>query len=306
MTFTWLAPTANSSVIRLFITNLNVPQGPYPSTAISTTISRAPSGGYQLLTRLINQSPVGVALRMWTWPAVNVTEGWYAMLAQFPSTNTFVQSSPFPVGNGSDTSCLRSASVPSVSSVSSTSTTGTSSSVSGSSSVKSGVASIPSRSTSTTGTSSSVSGSSSVKSGATSDPSRRSNINRGAIAGGAIGGLLIAIAALILVFRRFRDIPTPIPPTPFTLAKQATDVPVSRPPTTGKSVLVLDRPIAPAGVESQDAMLTKLDRMRESLRVREGQEHRAGAVAEDETPRLLLVVCGDTRGYYVRIHRHSS
>jgi hypothetical protein len=39
-------------------------------------------------------------------------------------------------------------------------------------------------------------------------------------------------------------------------------------------------------------MLTKLDRMRESLRVREGQEHRAGAVAEDETPRLLFVSAG--------------
>ncbi|KAI0316085.1 hypothetical protein OF83DRAFT_1173221 [Amylostereum chailletii] len=47
----------------------------------------------------------------WTWPSVNVTQGWYKLIATIPDTTITAQNSlPFFVANGSTVDCLQSAS----------------------------------------------------------------------------------------------------------------------------------------------------------------------------------------------------
>ncbi|KAJ7746470.1 hypothetical protein DFH07DRAFT_776366 [Mycena maculata] len=101
---------------------------------------------------------------------VNVTARWYALVASFLITDSNFTSAPFYIVNGSDTSCLGT-----VASSSSTSTQGSS--------------------TSTTSTSaSSGAGSTSTSIALPVDTSPK--IDRGAIAGGVIGGLAVIAAAI--------------------------------------------------------------------------------------------------------------
>ncbi|KAF7334706.1 hypothetical protein MVEN_02301300 [Mycena venus] len=271
----------DSLALALTITNNGVPQAPPPSTTATGTFS-TPSVGRRvnhLFERdgTVNQSiTIGQGVdplsRIITWASVNVTQGWYAILGAMNLPGVSQESSFFFVFNGTDTSCLRTKSVSRVSSVAG----GTSSD-----------GSIP--------RSSSVAGGSSTT-GVTLPVSSSKN-NRGAtvggLVGGVVGGVLIVLAALILILRcRSRRASANIPSTP---TRQATDLPISRPPRATKPVLALDRPIAPAVVESQEAMFIKLARLQEEMRAREREASEGHETpnplgrAEEEDARLLPV-----------------
>ncbi|KAF7307545.1 hypothetical protein MIND_00549300 [Mycena indigotica] len=180
------APVDNPITLYISITNAGVTQAPAPSKTSTGAFSTARNPrGYvssertrradpELLTMQISGS-LPADLRSFTWPSANVTSGWYALIATFPTTSTVQVSNPFFVQAGSDVSCLQTTAPSSPTSSSSPPPTSTSS---GNPSSSSGVV-LP------------VNGASS------------SNVNRGAIAGGVIGGLAV-IAAVIAAFFYFR------------------------------------------------------------------------------------------------------
>ncbi|KAF8137843.1 hypothetical protein K438DRAFT_1786316 [Mycena galopus ATCC 62051] len=182
-----------------------------------------------------------------TWQPVNVPQGMYVFLATLDGTGYFPGG--FFVSNGSNTSCLDSAVLISSSAASTTKTTQTSTS----------------------------NHSTASASGVVPSSSGGSKINHGAIAGIAIAGFFVVLGAMIFILRRHRSratraIPAPdlrhISPMP-TGEVTSTQV-LSGPPNASK--MALERPIAPAVVESQEAMFLKLARMREEMRIRERRE----------------------------------
>ncbi|KAJ7472657.1 hypothetical protein FB451DRAFT_1558836 [Mycena latifolia] len=271
--------------ITLSITNIGVAQLSPPNTTTTGTFHtnsvRAPENQNSVsrrdtLTQFVSPS-ISAVSRSYTWPLVDVPERWYVMRAAFDS-GTGIESEPFYVANGTDTSCIRSSFV--------------SVSASGPTSASQTISSTPN----TSGNSSAPgTGSPTASKGVPAPQVHGSKINRGAIAGGVAGGLIVILAAIVLFRRRSRatSTPTNIPapsPTPMP--------PVTLSPATGQTVLAFDRPIAPGVVESQEAMLDKLARMREPMRVLDRERSEAAVDTHDEArgeeeARLLVTSAPD-------------
>nr|GAT55784.1 predicted protein [Mycena chlorophos] len=151
------------------------------TTGSFTTKNARGFGGYAAQARRADVSmqisgSIPASNEFYSWSQVNVSSGWYVLIADLPATGTSSTSSAFFVADGTDTSCLTgSASSSTASQSTSPALTSTSSSAS----------------TSSTNVVLPVDGSSSSK------------VNRGAIAGGVIGGLAV-IAALIAAYFYFR------------------------------------------------------------------------------------------------------
>ncbi|KAJ7746489.1 hypothetical protein DFH07DRAFT_591123 [Mycena maculata] len=177
------SPVDGEEYMTLDITNDNVAQPSAPSLTATTTGTFNSAGAralrvYQrdVLTESISDGYINPSAHSYTWDSVNVTAGWYALVASFPITDSNVTSASFYVVNGSDTSCLGT-----VASSSSTSTQGSS--------------------TSATSTSaSSGAGSTSTSVTLPVNAASSSKVNRGAIAGGVIGGLAVIAAAIAAYF----------------------------------------------------------------------------------------------------------
>ncbi|KAJ7474529.1 hypothetical protein B0H11DRAFT_2236210 [Mycena galericulata] len=184
-TISWIySPVAGASTeLTLIVTNQGVPQPPAPSSTVTPSFSiggvkRASFRRDDTVTESITNGFINPAEHNYTWPIVNVTDGWYVIQANFPIIDATQNSSSFYVETGSDTSCLG------------TSTSATSSSP-------------PSTSTSNSSTASPTSsGAGSSSSGGTLpvDAVSSSKVNRGAIAGGVIGGLAVIAAAIAAYF----------------------------------------------------------------------------------------------------------
>ncbi|KAJ7770104.1 hypothetical protein B0H16DRAFT_1517271 [Mycena metata] len=170
--------------LMISITNVGVPQGSPPiSTTVSGTFNpnprRSSPSRRDLITETLTPTPITPSVGLFQWSSVNVTAGSYAMVANLTDTSTVVQSLPFFVVNGPDVSCtLAPASTTSSGPVSTASSGSGTSTASGGQPTSSG----------STGTLP-VSGSSSHKS-----------VNKGAIAGGVIGGLAVIAAAIAAYF----------------------------------------------------------------------------------------------------------
>ncbi|KAJ7034550.1 hypothetical protein C8F04DRAFT_1101341 [Mycena alexandri] len=167
--------------LTLSITNVGVPQGSPPlsttvSVSFTTNLRRSSFSRRDTITETLTPTPITPSVEVFQWPSVNVTAGWYAMLAAVD--DTVVPSLPFFVVNGSDISCT----LPPVSTTSSS----PGSTASGGSGTPTASGGQPTSSGST-GTLP-VSGSSSSK------------VNKGAIAGGVIGGLAVIAAAIAAYF----------------------------------------------------------------------------------------------------------
>ncbi|KAJ6469393.1 hypothetical protein C8R45DRAFT_937803 [Mycena sanguinolenta] len=180
----------------LSITNQDVDQLPAPSTTSTGTFN--PPGSRRAMNRrdvTITQpiaANISPELRLYTWDPVNVTSGWYQLIAALPLLPGFnQQSTVFFVAAGSDTSCLAStssSSSPLSSSASSKPTSTGDLTFTGGASAAFGV---------------------SIASG-TSTPSETSpvlapssKVNRGTVAGAVIGGFA-AVAAGVAAYIYFR------------------------------------------------------------------------------------------------------
>jgi len=172
----------------LYITNDNVAQPPAPSstaTGIFTTPDgrRAVRRDTAVVLEITPEGGIDPLLRTYTWPSVNVTAGWYELEATLPLPGFTEESLSFYVANGTNVSCFAGAAPPaSASSASSvpnpTSSGGPTSPIStGGAAQTSSAATLP------------------VTSGSSS-----SKVNRGAIAGGVIGGLAVIAAAIAAYF----------------------------------------------------------------------------------------------------------
>ena len=162
ITWFYLGP---DSPMSLTVTNLNVPQS--GSSSLSGASTSTVSPGMQILDTVTVKlaSALNPTSLNFTWPSVNVPQGWYRLYAGIDSQSFIQTSAAFFVSTGSNTSCL----------VTAASTS----------------APNPLSSSSTTTTPLLVSSSSSP-------------INTGAIVGIVIGslGLLFAVAAMFFCFRR--------------------------------------------------------------------------------------------------------
>ncbi|KAJ6608240.1 hypothetical protein B0H10DRAFT_1955599 [Mycena sp. CBHHK59/15] len=173
-TVSWIY-VGSLSEVTLSITNGNVVQLPSPSSTITgvfqTASARAinPHSRREAINQPITNGTIDPAADSYTWN-VNVPAGWYAIVAQFPLLTVTQVSDAFYVANGIDTSCLASSS-------------GSSSSTTSASSTRS-VTPTSSDGTSSSGITLPVSGAATSK------------VNRGAIAGGVIGGLAVLAAAI--------------------------------------------------------------------------------------------------------------
>lgn len=157
------------SPMSLTVTNLNVPQS--GSSSVSGVSTSTVSPGIQALATVTVKLAAALdpTLMNFTWPAVNVPQGWYRLYAGIDSQSFIQTSAAFFVSTGSNTSCL----------------------VTGASTL----ASHPLPSSSTTTTPILVAGSS-------------SSINTGAIVGIVIGsfGLLFVVAAIFFCLLRRRKV----------------------------------------------------------------------------------------------------
>ncbi|KAF8137823.1 hypothetical protein K438DRAFT_1947106 [Mycena galopus ATCC 62051] len=102
-------------------------------------------------------------------------------------------------------------------------------------------------------------------------------INHGTIAGVAITGFFVVLGAIIFILRRrSRAAPTAYPrrisDSPMPTGQVTSARVLSGPPNASETVIAFERPIAPAVVESQEAMFLKLARMREEMHIRERRE----------------------------------
>lgn len=181
-TIPWTYVGSASNVIlemALFVTNNGVaqPSAP-PSTAVGTFSTTTQFQGSRrsslyrrdIITKAIVER-INPALGAYTWPLVNVPTGWYVLNASLAFTSPIL-SQPFYVDESTDTSCLASTST-------------TSSSPSGSTTATSSTSASPTGPIIPTLPVNAVSG---------------SKVNRGAIAGGVIGGLAILAAAIAAFF----------------------------------------------------------------------------------------------------------
>ncbi|KAF7291964.1 hypothetical protein MIND_01222000 [Mycena indigotica] len=197
-----------------------------------------PRHGHQPARRDLNQ-PVSGAVKAssnsFAWSSVNVAQGYYVLVANLPSSNTVKQSRPFFVANGKDTSCLVVAnpppppSVPPSGPTSGTATTSPSSIPSKPTSEPSDSAAAASAPVATTPVRV-PGGSTTLRTGSGAPPkgvsptgpgdsfapplstnmttpvsgASHSRLNRGAIAGGVIGGLVVVAALLaFFLYRRY-------------------------------------------------------------------------------------------------------
>ncbi|KAJ7676464.1 hypothetical protein B0H17DRAFT_1139894 [Mycena rosella] len=181
---TWLyARTANdvNLELSLAITNNGVLQpSPPPSTAVGsfpTTNPRrnSPSRRDGTVNQTINDGDIDPLLHSYTWPSVNVPAGWYIITGTLSFTAP-IESSPFYVVNGPDTSCFGAAGTSSIPTSTSSGNPTSTSSGSPTSSADLPPPTLPVDAVST------------------------SKVNRGAIAGGVIGGLAVLAAAVAAYF----------------------------------------------------------------------------------------------------------
>ncbi|KAJ7027332.1 hypothetical protein C8F04DRAFT_91676 [Mycena alexandri] len=181
---------------------------------------------------------VDPVLQIYGWSSPNVSEGWYTLGGTVAGLND--QSSQFYVNDGTDISCL--ATHPSLSSSAAASRTTTPSGAATSGSSNIGIAQTPLR-------------------------------NIGGIIGGITGGLAFTVLIVVLRHQYTRrsglkkPIQPPSSPQPAAGSMSTRD---------GVTVLALDRPIAPAVVESQEAMFDKFAQMREGMRRVERGESSGG------------------------------
>ncbi|KAJ7096064.1 hypothetical protein C8R44DRAFT_748924 [Mycena epipterygia] len=169
-----------SSDLTLSITNVGVVQAPAPSSTITGSFSSVINAGAigravyisrRDLTQSITGGTIFPTVETYTWLSVNVTAGWYVLTATIVPSDSATESTSFYVTNGSDTSCLAT----------------TSSSVTASNPTSSGSATSSAPPLSTSGVTLPVNVGS-------------SKVNRGAIAGGVIGGLAVLAAAIAAYF----------------------------------------------------------------------------------------------------------
>ncbi|KAJ6600003.1 hypothetical protein DFH09DRAFT_1355989 [Mycena vulgaris] len=184
-TITWRYTPAISddfsdfSDLTLSITNDVAQPSPPPSTTIgsfSSFFSVEARAVYRnrrdVLTQDISNGFIDPLALSYIWPSVNVSAGWYALEASISGT-TVAESLSFYVINGSDTSCVGPVSPSSSSSTPNPTSSGTPTSSGGSAST-SGIT-LPVNAATT-------------------------KVNRGAIAGGVIGGLAILAAVVAAYF----------------------------------------------------------------------------------------------------------
>ncbi|KAJ7054524.1 hypothetical protein C8F01DRAFT_1163693 [Mycena amicta] len=209
--------TGSNDDLTISITNFGVVE---PSTAANATFQphggrggprhHPPSRRADITQRISGVVPA--SNKAFAWSSVNVSEGWYVLLATFPSSSSVRESSSFFVANGSDISCLL-ASRPPTSSTGPTSTQGGSSATgpsSGSSTTQTSSSPAQTASSATQAGSSTLTSSAFPStlssSAATSLPvtalSTIRKVNRGAIAGGIIAGLAVLAAIIALFFYR--------------------------------------------------------------------------------------------------------
>ncbi|KAF7348604.1 hypothetical protein MVEN_01378200 [Mycena venus] len=168
-------------VLTLNITNDGVLQ-PSPPSATATGTFATPNVGrawnrrdlLPLTQQITTDSGINPLERTYTWPSVNVSAGWYELTATLGLPGFLQTSTSFYVQNGTDVSCLASQPASSSSTPSNPSSTGSPTST--------GAAE-------TSGVTLPVSSS-----------SGSSKVNRGAIAGGVIGGLAVIAAAIAAYF----------------------------------------------------------------------------------------------------------
>ncbi|KAF7338764.1 hypothetical protein MSAN_02198900 [Mycena sanguinolenta] len=181
----WMYTAVTSSdplEMTLSITNEGVAQPPAPST---TSTGEFHSAGSRRATNrrddsITQQIAAGIdpEALVYTWASVNVASGWYTVFADMPLLPGFVQeSNSFFVAAGNNTSCLASTSSSSSSSLSSSTTPN------------------PTSTGSPTST-----GAAETTSGTPAVLASTSKVNRGAIAGGVIGGLAVVAAAIAAFF----------------------------------------------------------------------------------------------------------
>ncbi|KAF8217680.1 hypothetical protein K438DRAFT_1925069 [Mycena galopus ATCC 62051] len=160
--------------LTLVITNQGVAQPSAPSSTSTGTFNPPGARRSVSVTQQI-VADLAPSLRVFTWDSVNVTAGFYEITATLSLLPDFAQtSSQFVVANGSDVSCIAAPPSSSATSSSPTSSSGSPTSTGGAS--PSPPVTLP------------------VTSGASS------KVNRGAIAGGVIGGLAVSAAAIAAYF----------------------------------------------------------------------------------------------------------
>ncbi|KAJ7868592.1 hypothetical protein B0H14DRAFT_2729625 [Mycena olivaceomarginata] len=173
--FTTCTPASNN-LLTLFITNDGVIR--LPTGTFATPDPRA-MHRRDVTTQQINPDPINPLVRDFTWNSVNVTAGWYELTAKLNLPGYIQESVAFYVQNGTDVSCIAAPSSSSSSTPADPTSSGTSSG-----------------SPTTTGVAETSGVTLPVTSGA-------SKVNRGAIAGGVIGGLAV-VAAVIAAYFYFR------------------------------------------------------------------------------------------------------
>ncbi|KAJ6514773.1 hypothetical protein DFH09DRAFT_1332900 [Mycena vulgaris] len=226
-TITWTFGTATNSL----------------PTDLTLTLTSAVRGDTDLDT-LITPKSLDPLARSYTWSAVIATPGEYQISARSDLVQWVILSDSFNIVNGTETSCP------------STSASSVSSAIS---------ASHPASSSSSSSSGPSVPSGASQSQGQTQGQPQASGskVNRGAIAGGVVGGLIILVAAISVIRCQYRTrTTTPAEISPFTVTPPASML--SRDHgyrgSHGQSVLALDRPIAPDVVASQAEVFEKFPR----------------------------------------------
>ncbi|KAJ7362985.1 hypothetical protein DFH08DRAFT_841827 [Mycena albidolilacea] len=232
--------------LTLFITNDGVAQPAPPLATTSGTFTLNPRAMQRrdVTTQQINSDPIDPLVRAFTWSAVNVTAGWYELTATLSLPGFLKKSLAFYIENGTDISCLTPTRT-------------------------SPFSSIPSKAASSHSATSTASVSPST--GVPTVTPGPSNVNRGILVGGIIGGLAVlcgAIAAYLyrMRLRRRRNILllyTPVPPVllrpsapPPMRSKGATAVVVTpkvQPPAVPATTAAPNVPL-PAAVETPEVL----------------------------------------------------
>jgi hypothetical protein len=121
-TFSW-SYSGPDGPLFLQITNVNVPQGPPPSTTTASTTITSASVSIATTRNLVRSAPplpsspmdftasvvanYNPSFLAYVWNPVNVAQGWYSLLATIPSDPSYQTSSlPFFIHTGSNISCL--------------------------------------------------------------------------------------------------------------------------------------------------------------------------------------------------------
>ncbi|KAJ7362979.1 hypothetical protein DFH08DRAFT_931014 [Mycena albidolilacea] len=229
----------------------------------------------QPITQQITANPIDPLVRVFTWHSVNVSAGWYELIATLGLPNFFNQSNTFFVKNGTNVSCI----TPTPTSSSSFTPTDHTSSHSATSTA-------------------SVSPSTGVPT-VTPGPSKH-KVNRGVIVGGAVGGVAALCAAItaylyLMRLRRRRNIPllhTPVPPVllrpsspPPMRSKGATAVVVTQEvqhPAVAASTAALNAPL-PGAVETPEVHHPEQQRRRD-LEIEERLRHVEEQLASASQP----------------------